>query len=235
MELKPLYDANPEFSTEKNNLIADINRLYEVVSSSEKFKTNYDDIIHVIDALNSRMAQYTDAGKGTVKCDIADMVYATIDFNKLAEELKTKIRAKTKPLVGTQWIPIEQSISDITPIDTYQQDELEDMRLNLPQERKKAKKFLDAQHRAINYMKQYVSDFDFFEKSLQRRRESIVGTMTNNIPYIVNEHYKIVYKAITDKASKLPEFVEIDGVQIPFKNKQKEFIKEAIVKLCENL
>ena len=235
MEVKPLYEASTDFSAEKNNLIADINRLYEVVSSSERFKTNYDDIMHVIDGLNSRMTQYSDVGKNTIKCDIADMVYATVDFDKLAEELKTKIRAKTKPLVGTQWIPIEQSISDITPIDAYQQDELEDMRLNLPQEKKKARKFLDAQHRAINYMKQYVSDFDFFEKNLQRRRESIVGTMTNNIPYIVNEHYKVVYKVLTDKSFVLPEYVSIDGVQIPFKNKQKEFIKEAIVELCKNL
>lgn len=237
MESKQLYQIQPDASPEKSNLLSDINRMYEVVSCAAKFKTHYDDVINVISGIDSRMSQYNSIGKNAVKCDIIETVIKSLNFDKMGEELKTKIKSKSKPMSGLQFVPIISSLNEFS-LDAYQQDEIKDMFANLPEDgskKKKASKFLDAQRRAINYMKQYVNDFEFFEKGLIKRRTAIISSVESNIPYLINEHYKVVYKTMTEDGYSIPSSITVGDKEIPFVNKQRDFIKGAINELCKDI
>ena len=229
-----------EFSTEKNNVITDLNRIYESISSAGKFRKNYDSLMDVISSLNSRCKQYSVLSRVAIKCDVIDNLLASINYDKLSTELVEKIKNKSKPDVGLQWADINGSLSDIN-LDPFQTDEIEGMKISLPPpDAKKNKKeiytFSGYQKRAINITKTFLTDFDYFENELQKKRDSITTQFMLNIPYLVNEHYKVVYKAITsDSEYTFPERITINGIDVKFEPKQKEFLKGAVKALCENM
>lgn len=229
-----------DFSPEKNNVITDLNRIYESISSAGKFRKNYDSLMDVISSLNSRCKQYSTLSRTAIKCDVIDNLIASINYDKLSAELAEKIRKEAKPEVGLQWADINGSLSDIN-LESFSTDEIEGMKISLPEpEAKKSKKeiyaFSGYQKRAINTTKSFLSDFDYFENELQKKRDSITNQFMLNIPYLVNEHYKIVYNAMTsDENYSFPEKITINGIDVPFAKKQKEFLKNAVKTICENL
>lgn len=232
-----MLETSEAFSPEKNNVILDLNRIREVVSSAGKFKTNYDDLINVIGALNSRCVQYSKLSKVAIQCDVIDGIIASVDFKDLTTKLNQKIREKSKPDVGLQWAPVNGSLSEIN-LEPYQIDEIENMKLFLPdspKNRREVSRFSGFQKNALAYITSFLRDFDYFETSLQKRRDNIIKSFLVNIPFIANEHYKEVYKVMTSKGGEYapPEHLTIGGVEVQFKNKQTEFIKNAIKTVCE--
>lgn len=223
-----------ENSPEKNNVINDLNRIYEVVSSAGKFKTNYDDVVNVIDAMNKRCNQYSLVGKNAIKCDIIDGIVNGINFDALNKELERKINAKSKPSVGMQWNPLTSYLLDMS-IEPYQMDELESMRLYSGiTGKKETKKFINSQKRALAYMSEFINSFDYFESGLQKRREKFISEFDKNIPFLVNEHYKVVYNSMTVGSNyTMPAEITFDGITVPFTPKLGDFLKGAIKSICE--
>lgn len=225
-------------SKEKNNVINDLNRIYETISSVGKFKDNYDDMLNVISALNQRMSQYSALSHNSIKCDVIDNVISAINFDELGTAFTKKINDGTQPVVGLQWTPINFSISEID-LSPYQLDEIEAMRMTISKGNTKSKKrelknLMDCQSRAITYLRDYLNDFNYFENNLQRRRDAITTALLNNVPFLVNEHYKIAYKSmISGNKNTPPESITFEDITIPFTPKLKDFVKGAINSLCE--
>lgn len=229
-------------SPEKINVITDLERIRSMVESAGKFRTNYDDLLNVISGLNSRCSQYSTASRIAIRCDVIDNVISLVNFDELSTQLNNDIIEKAKPKMGLQWLPLTTHLTDLS-LDNYQMDEIESMKLYLPPEgtkltkknKKDVVKFLDAQRRAVDYSTQFLNEFSYFEDTMQSRRDTLAKEVLSNIPYLVNEHYKEVYKYMMKNGEyTIPEKITIEtGLEIPFKNKQSEFLKGAIKTICE--
>lgn len=226
-----MFSQLSEYSPEKNNVINDLERICDTISSAGKFKTNYEELKHVIDALNERCVQYNSLSKSSVRSDVIDALVESIDFDNLSKDIVKKIRDNTKPEDGLQWEGL-QRIDDVE-LPLYQTDEIESMHMYFPQTinssaRPQMRKFMTHQANAISYAKEYLNIFTTFEDTMQKYRDECISRMQDNIRVIVNEHYKVVYNKRNNKDYLIPDTIIIDGVELPFKQKQSDFIKSAI-------
>ena len=239
VDTTPLFQENKTFSAEKNNIIRDANRIYYIISSAGRFRTNYSDLAPIIDGINNRCKQYTKTSVRAIKCDVVDGVIASLSFDDLGQKLKQKLAKKEMPVVGLQYTSLLESndISDVE-LNEYQTDEIDVMQSVLPpasakitrEMKKEIKQFIQQQTSAIEYLKSFVSDFDDFETRMVNYRQDAIKIMNNNIPFLENLHYKHVYDFVVKKIE-LPQSVTVDGISIPFNKSQKEFLKTAINKL----
>ena len=226
-----MFPQSDQYSPEKNNVMNDLARIYDTVSSAGKFKSNYDELKHVIEALNSRCKQYNSLSKSSIKSDVVDALVESINFEELSKDLAKRLHNNTKPEDGLQWMTL-QSISaiELTP---YQTDEIESMHMCFPQvinssARPQMRKFMTHQANAISYAKEFLNAFTSFEDTMQKYRDECISRMQDNLRLIVNEHYKVAYNKRNNKDYPIPDTIIINNVELPFKTKQADFIKSTI-------
>lgn len=245
-----LFTESEVNSVEKNNLIRDLNRVYDVISNASKFKNGYFALESIISGIDERCKQYSTASKKAIKCDIVDGAIESTSFDQLAENFKEKMKNKTPPNDSLVFTPLTiNSDLEVFDLEEYSTDELEAMQANFPswasaaegtKEAKRGKNamkevaaFYQQQTDAIEYMKSFMSQFEDFENGIVNFRDNGIQQVKNNIPYIENVHYNAVYN-FTVKKLPLPDYVNVGGKSIKFVKKQSDFIKKAINELVMN-
>jgi len=234
-----LFIQNSEFSPTKNNLIQELNSVYENISHAGKFKLAYSGFINgeqgVIHNIQNLCSNYVVTSKKAILCDICEGVINQISFTDLSNELKQKIKNKTVPRTDLTYKNLLKL--DDYDIDEFDTDYIVNMRDTLPEketaDKKELKQYVIARNNAITYLKQFLKNFDKFETDLINYRVKVITQMMNNIPYLVNEHYKIVYNNITKKEI-LPSTITVNNITMPFNNKLSDFLKTSVQELILN-
>jgi len=215
-----------------NEVKLTLENVQELISHPGKFNNAYNLLIDTssgpIAGLIEHCHNYSENGKKAVKLEIVESVIGSINYPKLAEELKIKIRNNE--------IPTDVEYNEIPDINVYDIDEFDsEVFVNLwnsfPNSEKEMRKFIKAQSEVNSYIENYLENFEKFEDSLCDYRQRVIDVMMTNVPHIVNEHYKYAHK-ITKKIE-VPETINVMGKTVKFYRKQKEFINKTVKTLIE--
>lgn len=197
--------------------------------NADMFVSKYDTIINeLIPDLNNQITTYERNGKSAIKREILNSVLGMIDFNTLADRLRTDGKSKRKANITTS-SALQQCKYHIGQIDT-------DLFVDVYNELDDPKEYKKNVKACLNELYNMVNQLSTFENNLVEYRTLTISKLNMLIDHIYEHHYNF---ATTYKTIATPTYdFKLAGksISIPLNNKtQKGFITETYKQLINQL
>lgn len=207
-----------------NDIIKTINLIKSSIKTPGEFTENFPKLNSIADNLNTSITEYLNNIKRMTIERIINESISKINWDVLRSKLARDLKNGRTPQ-KLQWKSGIDKIMNLD-IDLFDDDvfmNMYDAYIDI-----NTKDYRNAFCMAIDDIDRIQRELEFVNTSVNKLGSDIVNEiMTSGIDMLYEEHYSYV-SMIKNKYNKIPEYNTINGIDVPYKKSQNEYIISAI-------